>query len=140
MERLTFKVEDGNYIENPERVNGKIVGTRSCLKKLGELEDLEEQGLLVKLSKNETADANGVRLVDANWIISVAEGEFPEEDVSKIRWLLAHIRTAYDEEKVEEQVRSYFKGVIDKKDINTSPMEAVGFSRDVCDIIRKGGA
>ena len=43
MERLTFKVEDGNYIENPERVNGKIVGTRSCLKKLGELEDLEEQ-------------------------------------------------------------------------------------------------
>lgn len=49
MERLTFKVEDRFYIENPERVNGKIVGTRRCLQKLGELEDLQEQGLLLKL-------------------------------------------------------------------------------------------
>lgn len=49
MERLTEKIED-RYIERQERLsNGKIVGTKMCLKKLGELEDLEEQGLLLKL-------------------------------------------------------------------------------------------
>ena len=42
MERLTMKIED-RYIERPERLsNGKIVGTKMCLQKLGEIEELEE--------------------------------------------------------------------------------------------------
>lgn len=46
MERLTEKIED-HYIEKTERLsNGKIVGTRMCLNKLGAFEDAEEKGLL----------------------------------------------------------------------------------------------
>lgn len=52
MERLTVKIED-RYIERPERLsNGKIVGTKICLRKLGEIEDLEE-----RLQKYTTIDA-----------------------------------------------------------------------------------
>lgn len=48
MERLTEKIEE-HYIPRQERLNGKIVGNRMCLDKLGEYENLEEQGLLLKL-------------------------------------------------------------------------------------------
>lgn len=52
MERLTEKIED-KYIERQERLsNGKIVGTKMCLNKLGEIEDLEE-----RLQKYTTIDA-----------------------------------------------------------------------------------
>lgn len=52
MERLTDKIED-RYIERQERLsNGKIVGTKMCLRKLGEIEDLEE-----RLQKYTTIDA-----------------------------------------------------------------------------------
>lgn len=46
--RLTEKVED-SYIAHQERISGKIIGNQMCLNKLGYLEDLEEQGLLIKL-------------------------------------------------------------------------------------------
>lgn len=45
-----------------------------------------------------------MRLIDADAVISVAEGEFSEEDVSKIRWLISHIGTAYDIDKVVEKL------------------------------------
>lgn len=48
MERLTERIEE-HYIERQERLNGKIVGKQMCLDKLGEYEDLEEQGLLLRL-------------------------------------------------------------------------------------------
>lgn len=49
MERLTEKIED-RYIARIERLsNGKIVGDKMCLNKLGELEDKQEQGLLLEL-------------------------------------------------------------------------------------------
>ena len=48
MERLTEKWDD-HFIARTERLNGKIVGNQMCLNKLGELEDLEEQGLLLRL-------------------------------------------------------------------------------------------
>ena len=52
MERLTVKIED-HYIARPERLsNGKIVGDKMCLNKLGEIEDLEEH-----LQKYTTIDA-----------------------------------------------------------------------------------
>lgn len=54
MERLTVKIED-HYIERPERLsNGKIVGTKTCLNKLGKIEDLEE-----RLNKYVSIDAIG---------------------------------------------------------------------------------
>lgn len=48
MERLTEKVGE-HFIARQERLNGKIVGNQTCLDKLGELEDAEEQGLLLRL-------------------------------------------------------------------------------------------
>ena len=46
--RLTEK-NDEHYIARQDRVNGKIIGNQMCLDKLGELEDAEEQGLLLRL-------------------------------------------------------------------------------------------
>lgn len=34
-----------------------------------------------------------MRLIDANFTIYAAEGEFSEEDASKVRWLISHIPT-----------------------------------------------
>ena len=52
MERLTEKIGD-TYIAKTQRLsNGKIVGDRMCLDKLGKLEDAEEQGLFLKLPCN----------------------------------------------------------------------------------------
>ena len=50
MERLTEKNEE-HYIARQDRLNGKIVGNQMCLDKLGEYENLEEQGLLLRLEK-----------------------------------------------------------------------------------------
>ena len=47
MTRLTERIEE-HYIPRQERLNGKIVGNQMCLDKLGEYEDLEEQGLLLR--------------------------------------------------------------------------------------------
>lgn len=48
MGRLMEK-NDEHYIARQDRVNGKIIGNQMCLDKLGELEDAEEQGLLLRL-------------------------------------------------------------------------------------------
>lgn len=48
MERLTEKNEE-HYIARLDRLNGKLVGNQMCLDRLGEYENLEEQGLLIKL-------------------------------------------------------------------------------------------
>lgn len=51
MERLTEMIDDESitYIARHDRVNGKIVDNQMCMNKLGEYEDLEEQGCLLKL-------------------------------------------------------------------------------------------
>ena len=45
MERLTEWFYD-HWGTRTERLNGKLVGTQTCLDKLAEYENLEEQGLL----------------------------------------------------------------------------------------------
>ena len=42
MKRLTVYLGDGLYIQNPEEVDGKIVGDRRCLQRLAKYEDLFE--------------------------------------------------------------------------------------------------
>lgn len=48
MERLTQRIDE-HYIARLDRLNGKIVGNQMCMDKLGAIEDLEEQGLLLRL-------------------------------------------------------------------------------------------
>ena len=48
MVRLTERLEE-HYIARQDRVNGKIIGNQQCLDKLGQLEDAEEKGLLLRL-------------------------------------------------------------------------------------------
>ena len=50
MTRLTEKIEE-HYIARQDRLNGKIIGNQMCLDKLGEYENLEEQGLLLIIPK-----------------------------------------------------------------------------------------
>ena len=42
MKRLTVYLGDGLYIQNPEEVDGKIVGDRRCLQRLAQYENLFE--------------------------------------------------------------------------------------------------
>ena len=44
------------------------------------------------------------RLVDIDEVIRVAENTFPQEDVRKIAWVLCYTPTAYDVEKVVEEL------------------------------------
>lgn len=46
MERLTYRVDEDTAIENP---NNNKIGVKTCLRKLAEYEDLEEQGKLLRL-------------------------------------------------------------------------------------------
>lgn len=48
MTRLTEKIEE-HYIARQDRLNGKIIGNQMCLDKLGEYENLEEQGSLLRI-------------------------------------------------------------------------------------------
>ena len=46
---IVKKVLEEYYIARQDRVNGKIIGNQQCLDKLGQLEDAEEKGLLLRL-------------------------------------------------------------------------------------------
>lgn len=67
-----------------------------------------------------------MRLIDVDNVISVAEGEFSEEDVSKIRWLISHIGTAYDVDKVVkelEQRKVFHKKLANYESVNGTRTE-----------------
>ena len=49
MGRLTRKLDNGRYAQNYTTGDGFFVGMTEMMQKLGELEDLEEAGRLVKL-------------------------------------------------------------------------------------------
>ena len=76
------------------------------------------------------------RLVDVDDILSTAEGEFGKDDVDKIRWLLAHIGTAYDVEKVIAQLE-FRKSYLSYKGLIVS-IPVVTFE-NVMEIVKRGG-
>ena len=43
------------------------------------------------------------RLIDADMVISIAKGEFGNDDLSKILWLISHVPAAYYQDKVVDQ-------------------------------------
>ena len=63
------------------------------------------------------------RLLDMEEIIKVAQNKFPNEDVLKIVWVLTHTPTAYDVEKVVEEIEEL----------------RVDDNYNCIDIVRKGG-
>lgn len=75
-----------------------------------------------------------MRLVDADHLLSVAESEFNEEDMFKIRWLVHHLPTKYDVEKVVAEIEK--KRHIDRScgDVDYSIYES-----EAIEIVRKGG-
>lgn len=56
-ERLTTKIAKGVYIEHLEHIKGNLIGTRICLKKLGEIEDAIERKEIVYLNDCEGCKA-----------------------------------------------------------------------------------
>ena len=47
--------------------------------------------------------------------------------------------TVYNAEKVEEQIKEYFKKVIDEWPDKELPWEILDYNKDICEIVRKGG-
>lgn len=77
------------------------------------------------------------RLLDMEEIIKFAKTTYPTEDVKKITWLLCHTPTAYNVEKVVEQLREQ-DGTC--TGCNRRPDECAWCSvKDRLDIVRKGG-
>ena len=76
------------------------------------------------------------RLVDVDNILLTAEGEFGKDDVDKIRWLLSHIGTAYDVEKVMAELE-FRKSYLSYKGLIVS-IPVVTFENAI-DIVKRGG-
>lgn len=72
------------------------------------------------------------RLIDADTVISIAKGEFGEEDLSKILWLISHVPTAYYPGKVVKQLEE-LKEAYRKKREHT---RCISTETDDCDSCR----
>lgn len=59
------------------------------------------------------------RLIDPDMVISIAKGEFGKDDLSKIVWLISHVPTAYDVDKVVGQLeeKSAYSNTIRNGDV-----------------------
>lgn len=79
------------------------------------------------------------RLVDIDEVIRVAKNTFPEEDVRKIMWVLCYTPTAYDVEKVVEDLENYFDNEIEQWFESCVPDELYEYKKTVLQIVRKGG-
>lgn len=55
------------------------------------------------------------------------------------KFVLQHQPTAFDVDKVIEEVHAYFENVIDEQDGEEIPHEILRYNKDICKIIRKGG-
>ena len=51
----------------------------------------------------------------------------------------AEVPTAYDVEKVVEQIHEYFNGKIDACEEDIVPQEILEYNKAICEIVRKGG-
>lgn len=71
------------------------------------------------------------RLIDANTVISIAKGEFGEDDLSKILWLISHVPTAYKVDKVVEQLEEFRPEM--------KQFGCDGILTDMIDIVKGGG-
>lgn len=84
------------------------------------------------------------RLLDMEEIIKFAKTTYPTEDVKKITWLLCHTPTAYDVEKVVEEILAQF-GCKDCEYADETDKHACIMCcekevlDDICNIVRKGG-
>ena len=72
------------------------------------------------------------RLIDADMVISIAKGEFGEEDLSKILWLISHAPTAYKVYKVVEQLEGFRPEM--------EQFGCGGILTDMIEVVRGGGA
>ena len=75
------------------------------------------------------------RLVDIDEVIKVAENTFPQEDVRKIMWVLCHTPTAYDVEKVVDDLESE---KIVYQGLRTETTDTIDIDEAI-EIVRKGG-
>ena len=81
------------------------------------------------------------RYIDADEITLITSNEINVDGITYIPLKdaissILNCSTAFDKEKVDEQILEYFKEVIDKK---PDGWDVVEFSNDVRDIVRAGG-
>ena len=89
-----------------------------------------------------------MRLVDADALIGAIEkykfgaisNESEREYTREIMMCFVNgSPTAYDVEKVVEQIHEYFCKVIDECEGNEVPHEILAYNKAVCEIVRSGG-
>lgn len=78
------------------------------------------------------------RLVDIDEVIRVAKNTFPEEDVRKIAWVLYHTPTAYNLDKVVEELERKKRTSVEC----LGERNGTGFNKVMdlaIDIVKRGG-
>ena len=89
-----------------------------------------------------------MRLIDADALLNAIDKRYQEkegvvpdnlaEGFMQMEKLIKEQPTAYDVEKVVEQIHGYFKSVIDKSDSENAPLEVLDYNKAICDIVRGG--
>ena len=77
-----------------------------------------------------------MRLIDADALLEKMKGTPRYFDV---KFDIEEQPTAYDVEKVVEQIHDYFCKVIDECEGNEVPHEILAYNKAICEIVRKGG-
>ena len=81
-----------------------------------------------------------MRLIDADNMKTVREIQMANfNSIEGVREWIDRQPTAYDVEKVVEQIRDYFCKVIDKQKEDTVPHEILEYNKAICEIVRKEG-
>ena len=87
-----------------------------------------------------------MRLVDAEDLKARAREEIGgmEEPLASqfailVEWLVDKTATAYDVEKVVEQIHNCFCKVIDACEEDIIPQEILEYNKSICEIVRSGG-
>lgn len=82
------------------------------------------------------------RLIDADAFNVIGLDAKSEEFIKGAEYILGMIdeqQTAYDVEKVVEQIHEYFNGKIDACEEDIVPQEILEYNKAICEIVRKGG-
>lgn len=81
-----------------------------------------------------------MRLVDADLLLErIYEYQSKAIDTEDVIHSIKTLPTAYDVEKVVEQIHEYFNGKIDACENDIVPHEILEYNKAICEIIRKGG-
>ncbi len=80
------------------------------------------------------------RLVDTDVLVKIIDKHTNDDNQldNDITCILEEVPTAYDVEKVVEQIHDYLCKVIDACEEDIVPQEILEYNKAICEIVRKG--